>query len=184
MPYLSSSPLQDRALQWYFLAAMGGLIVLTAVTVKVAKERPLYSNLAQGTTAVSRSLQVFAFVPRSLAAPFFCVVGLWHCGTRACFVRWLFVLSGCPQRLLRGRESEVEDTGCHSVFRDVWRGIRAMPRGMARVCIIQVGKRSTLCCRLLVWTLRGSATRLLSTCRTTTARHTCGFVYLLFFSST
>ena len=66
MPYLSSSPLQDRALQWYFLAAMGGLIVLTAVTVKVAKERPLYSNLAQGTTAVSRSLQVFLLSPAAL----------------------------------------------------------------------------------------------------------------------
>ncbi len=94
-------------------------------------------------------------------------------------MRWLFVLSGCPQRLLRGRESEVQDTGCHSVFRDVWRGIRAMPRGMARVCIIQVGKRNTLCCRPVVGTQRGSTTRLVSTCRITTTMNTCTHAHIL-----
>ncbi len=45
--------LQARALQWYFLAAIAGLVVLTLITVRVAKERPLYCNIRQGTTAVS-----------------------------------------------------------------------------------------------------------------------------------
>ena len=56
--------------------------------------------------------------------------------SRGCAVRR--VVPACLQRLLHGEEED-DPPGCCSVFGDILRGIRQMPSGMTRVCVIQVG---------------------------------------------